>query len=468
MIYSLELSRLIVAGVVIAGILALARRPKWLPLVAVAGWLVIYGPVAAGRLQAWNVFHYWLNTKYVGEVGFTDFYNCAYEAAPADFGDMARNLATYQIVPINTLPPCPRENFTPARWAEFQSDLAWLKSRPGRPQLWDGMIRDKGLNTTPTWLAFAVPLANALPAGGPAFWLAMYADFMLLLLALLAVAWLRSVKTASLMAIFLLTWIGNLPQLMGHWFQYVWLALLLLAMLAWHRRRWAAAGAFLALAAALRIFPGLLFTWPLLHWRRIPRRFWTGAAVAGITAVAAGSFTPMGLHVWPAFLAKMAQHSAFIVTEPGNMGLRNLVDTLVDSQGAIADWSAFAMGEIQPGGGQAAPGWAWLAVAVFGGLALVALARRPKMNWGDGLLLLFPTLVLSRYYYAIMVLNFDQADDNEAVGLLLINLLCLVLMYWLHPLLAYQVGQFVIFLYLVGKVNKWTSLHPARRLLSAS
>ena len=126
------------------------------------------------------------------------------------------------------------------------------------------------------------------------------------------------------------------------------------------------------------------------------------------------------------------------------------------------------MGEIQPGGGQAAPGWAWLAVAVFGGLALVALARRPKMNWGDGLLLLFPTLVLSRYYYAIMVLNFDQADDNEAVGLLLINLLCLVLMYWLHPLLAYQVGQFVIFLYLVGKVNKWTSLHPARRLLSAS
>lgn len=106
MAYSLQISRLILVAILAAAILAIAYRPKWLPFIAIAGIGLVYGPVSVGKLQAWNAFHYWMNTKYFAEVGYFDFYNCVRNVG--EFGSHARNLNTYEIVPIDNVLPAHR------------------------------------------------------------------------------------------------------------------------------------------------------------------------------------------------------------------------------------------------------------------------------------------------------------------------------------------------------------------------
>ena len=451
-----EYLRFLLVAVLLLAILATAYRPKWLPLVAVGGFLAFYGPVAIGRVQSWNVFHYWLNTKYLAEIGFTDLYSCAYEATPDKFGAIARNLNTYHYQRASDLPPCPRENFTAGRWQEFKTDLSWLQARPARTLVWDGVIRDKGLNTTPTWLAIAEPLANAFTVGSVGWWALLYADFILLVAALVLVGFVRGPQVAALMAIFLLTWVGTAAQLMGHWFQYLWLVLCLVGAVSWHKKKWALSGSALALAAALRIFPAVLLIWPLLHWRRVDKRFWLAAIATGLTAMLAGSFTSLGWGIWSQFLNKMLLHSSHIVIELGNLGLRNTIAVAIDPAGSMATWEAFAMGEISIMGFPSPPAGAWVAVFIMTALATIAAAKQPKMSFGSGLPFLFSGLVVSSYYYGMVALSFDDASQEDAVILLTISLIFFVLMYWLHPVVSYSVGQFALFLYLYWRIKKWT------------
>jgi hypothetical protein len=434
-----------VLAVLIAAILALAARPRWLPLVAVAA-LGIYAPVAVGRAQTWNLFHYWLNTKYFAELGYHELYNCAYDAAPHLWGDTARDLATYQIVPITDLPQC-RAEFTSERWQQFTSDLEWLAANSD-PWLFPNAIRDKGLNTSPTWLAVAIPLAQT-PAGSPAWWLVVYADTIALIIALAAIWRWHGLKRASLAAIALATFPGTLGQLMGHWLQYPWLVLLIVSWLAWGRGRAGLAGGAIALAAALRVFPVALFAWPLLNWRAIGWRFWAGAALAGLGALLLGSLTPAGLSIWPDFLGKMGTHSGYITIEPGNLGIRQQITVAVDPLAAIDEWYAFAQGDPPPD--LAPPAWVWLPAIALAGLGLAAIARRRQFHYGDGLLIIYPLLVLSRYYYAWLVLNVLEASDRENVSIFGLFLMAHALTYWGHPLYAYTVLQYGLLVYVFTK-----------------
>lgn len=317
-------------------------------------------------------------------------------------------------------------------------------------------MRDKGLNTTPTWLALVEPLANAFPAGGAGWWLLLYSDFMLLVAALALVCSVKGLQTASLMSIFLLTWIGTTPQLMGHWFQYLWLVLCLISAVAWHKKWFAVAGAALALAAALRIFPAVFFVWPLLHWRKIPRRFWVAAIATGAAAVLVGSFTSLGWEAWPVFMEKMMIHSSHLAGEPGNFGLRNLITTAINPAAALATWKAFALGNVFGPAAESSPTWSWAMVAVAAALAALAAKKQPKMSFSSGLPLLFSGLVVSRYYYASLVFAFDGSSRKEAATLLAISLLFVVLLYWLHPVISYTVGQVALLIFLYWRVNKWT------------
>jgi hypothetical protein len=431
-----------VAIVLIAAILALAARPRWLPLVAIAA-LGIYAPVAVGHWQSWNVFHYWLNAKYYEELGYWELYNCACDAAPHLCGETARDLRTYEIGPISQLPQC-RAEFSAERWHEFNADLQWLADNDP----WEFPVRDKGLNTSPTWLAVAIPLAQA-PAGSPAWWLVVYADTIALVLALAAIWRWHGLHRASLAAIALATFPGTVGQLTGHWLQYPWLALLLVSWLAWGQGRRGLAGGAIALAAALRIFPAALFAWPLLNWRAVGWRFWAGAALAGLAAMLVGSLTPAGLSIWPEFLGKMGTHSGYITREPGNLGIRQQLTVAVDPLAAIDEWYSFAEGdpppEIDP------PAWVWLPALALAGLGLAAIARRRQFRYGDGLLLIYPLLVLSRYYYTWLVLNVLEGSDRENVSIFGLFLITHALTFWGHPLFAYTVIQYGLLVYVIYK-----------------
>ena len=455
-----ELLRLALVGVLLLAILAVAYRPKWLPLVAVlavAVWL------PRGQMQRWNVYHYWLNTKYFPELGYFDLYDCTAAAAPDMVGNVpARNLATYQYTAANELPGCTQ--FTSERLAEFQSDLAWLETHGKGPGI-EEAIRDKGLNTTPPWLVVSGIFADSAP-GSPLFWLGLHLDTIALAAALLYVAWAVGTMAAAVATISLATWIGTAGYITGHWLQWIWLAALLVAMAAMRRKHYGLAGGMIALAAADRIFPGVLFLWPLLNRRRVPAEFWKAAVAVGVMAVGLGSQTPAGLAIWPEFFSKMAAHSQAIVSEPGvNIGLRNLAVMVSNPQAAWETWLAFGAGIVDGRISTSAPAWTWIPTAVFAALGGVAIWRRPKMLFGDGLLLIFPAVVLSHYYYAWLALNSAEASDNELVELLLINLVTLVLAYYaLDFLAAYAVAQLLILFYLYRRMNKCLAYRPASLL----
>jgi hypothetical protein len=448
---SLDTTRLLTALIILAAILAYRYRPRLLYLVAAAA---VGLTAVTARPQSWNLFHYWLNTKYLNEFGYDDYYSCAAHVAPHLFGDTARNLISYDVVPITDLPFCPLAYQTPERLAEFTADLEWLAANG---DLWrHGMIRDKGLNVTPTWLAVAGPLANAAAPGSPLWWLVVNADALLLAFCAGLVGWAMGWQRAALLTIWLCTWPS--ASITGHWLQYDWLILMLLAAVAWHKRWYGTAGAAIALAAAMRIFPVALLAWPLLNWKQVNRRFWYGLAAAGLAAAIAGSLTPRGLAIWPEFISKMARHSSELISEPGNYGLTNQLDTILDSDGAIADFLVFADGEyLLPDSGRQ-PAW-WLPAIGFGAAAagLVAVGRRRRFRFGDWLLVVYPALNLSRYYYGGLAVNMVEANKRDTIFLLALNLAGLLSMYYIHPIFGYSLTQYLLMAYVVDMVIRWPS-----------
>lgn len=464
-----EIARFIHVGIVLVAILALAYRPRWLPWVAVAAIVLIYGPVAAGRLQTWNLFHYYINAKYVGELGYYQLYNCAAAALPDEIGpQVVRNLETYKYTTGNALPPC-AANFSPARWQEFTADLAWLDGNGQGPGIADA-VRDKGLNTTPPWLWLASTLAANTTPGSPAFWIGVNLDVIALVAALIFVLLTtRQVTAVSLAVINLSTWLGSASFVMGHWLQWLWLAALFVALAAWRRRRHGLAGAMIAIASIDRIFPAVLFLWPLLHRRKVGRRFWSAAIAVGMMGVVAGSSTPAGMGVWPEFVRKMASHSAAIAAEPGvNVGLRNMYTMLSNPDSAVDTFAAFAIGDVGSGVRTAAPAWTWLPVAVFVALAVYAIRRRAWLSFSDALLVIFPAMTLSHYYYAWLSLNALEADRNDATYLLLLNLVGIILAYFaLDTLTAYGVVQIMILVYVYRRINQCLKSSRSQQSLPA-
>lgn len=425
-------------------------KPKWLLILSVVGFVAIYG--TRDGLQEWNVFHYYTNAKYAQELGYRHLYACATTAQPDIWGkEMRRDLYSYQYTATGG--ECPVEQFSPERWATFQQDIAWLYETSDYPYLWTGMIRDKGLNTTPFWLALAEPIANLVPPGTLGFWFFLHLDFWLIMMAL-GLAWrVFGAERAALAGLFLVTWMGTMPQLTGHWFQYVWLALALIGV-ALYQHRPGISGAALAMATGLRVFPAVLFLWPLLHWKQTPKRFWGGAVTAGAGALLIGSFSSLGFAVWPEFLTKMIDHSGYIVHEPGNFGLRNLIYTLLDWQNSIPFWESFAGGEaILPDSYGVNPLALWLPTAVLSGMAVYAAHKQKRPFFSAGLPVLFSSLVLSRYYYSIFGLTFLEANKKQARRLLAVSLAFFVFTNFLHPLVGYLLGQIILFIVIFEEVK---------------
>ena len=90
--------------------------------------------------------------RYFNEIGPFDLYACAI-AADRDTTQIwsaatpVRDLHTYALVPVNSL-VCPRERFTPQRWAAFLRDFSWIIGT-ARPDEWALALTDKGYNATP-------------------------------------------------------------------------------------------------------------------------------------------------------------------------------------------------------------------------------------------------------------------------------------------------------------------------------
>ena len=103
------------------------QQARWLAVLAVLATVVVSANHRAEQ-NSWNVFHYYLGSKYFEELGYDGLYSCAIQVvgegqrAGVQFGSYGRDLITYEFAPVADLANCPRESFTDARWHDLDTE----------------------------------------------------------------------------------------------------------------------------------------------------------------------------------------------------------------------------------------------------------------------------------------------------------------------------------------------------------
>jgi len=233
------------------------------------------------RVRAWNVFHYYLGSKYYKELGHQDIY-AAVLAADDDYQERvilkggskkkkrlkrswsrvteARDLRTYKVLPREELVAnFDRSKFTDERLRQLGKDSRFLKKYMGfgHPG-WQDCFKDLGFNPAPPWTVIGTPLSNIVPTKWPWFWLISNSDLLFYLLVFGLVWWAFGLRTLALMTLWLNCAQLNEARFTGGFLQYDWLVSCL-ATIAFYRKGWyRSAGVALSWGAMTRVFPGFL------------------------------------------------------------------------------------------------------------------------------------------------------------------------------------------------------------------
>jgi hypothetical protein len=375
--------------------------------------------------HSWEHYHYYVGGKYFPELSYGRIYACTAVAEAERVGRAAtdgrrmRDLATDEVVSVEGAledPSACKSHFTPERWRAFGDDVMFFRQVLGR--VWDRMQQDHGFNPPPTWLLAGRALAAIGPASERTQRLLALVDPVLLAAMFAAIAWAFG---AHVLWVALVVWGLNMPG-QGTWttgafLRQDWLLLVVVAVCL-ARRGWpAAAGAALASAAALRLFPVFLLGLPAIvcvrrAWeagtiRPFDRRFALGVVAAGVGwfAVTTAIF---GFGAWVAFADHIAVHRLAPIAN--HVGLRSILAqswdgrwTAVMQPGALdpyAVWNAMRRETFAARYG--------LYLVLAGGVTLVAVLagwriRRLWVALAASLVLVAVAVDVASYYYAVFV-----------------------------------------------------------------
>jgi len=313
-------------------------------------------------VNAYEFYHYYIGAKYSPEVGYFGMYEASIVADQMDpaskgifNGTQIRNLHTGR--KESHLEALKRSDeikaqFTDARWQEFLMDIRWFKDHLTGSRF-SGMIGDKGYNATPVWTMIVggglsemisttdkapwfidypmtayrntmdwifreppgepnKPLYPGLrtePNGEPngMLFLALI-DQMMIIAALIAVAWAFGPRAALLMIIVLGTsYVMKFSHMKGAYLRTDFCMALILGICMMKKDRYGWAGVFLAYAFLSRVFPAVFFfgagaklawhTLPLVPaflsnaWKRMP-------VLAGLALALTGAFLAVTIGLW--------------------------------------------------------------------------------------------------------------------------------------------------------------------------
>ena len=283
------------------------------------------------RVHTWNQFHYYVGSKYFGELGYFDLYAATMSADDdwlAGGGDpdagfahvrRTRDMHTYRLVPRDQAAASfDRGAITPERLAELGADTRFIGELAGHEKS-RRMLSDLGYNPAPPWTLLGTPLANVVDLGGPLYPLITASDVFALAVVFAALWWGFGLRTAAVATVWLHAMPFNHGRMTGAFFTYDWLAAAAVAWACWERERPTLAGVALSWAAMTRVFPGLIaipivarVAWSLARRRPLdPRRKAFAVAFCASCAVllVASHGTGRGLQTWPEWVEKIRMHS---------------------------------------------------------------------------------------------------------------------------------------------------------------
>jgi len=367
-------------------------------------------------LHLHDVAHYYLGSKYFSELGYSGLYTGMLRAEAELYQDHfkaieARDLENNALVHIRALLMRSgevKERFSPERWAEFQRDVAFFRNTLDTQ--YGDVLRDHGFNPTPVWALIGGTLANLVPGGSKRGILVLaLLDPMLQAAMFAAVAWAFGVEALLLSLIYFCIPFGaSFGWTGGSHLRHMWLFGFLVGLACLQRGRHAAAGALLALAACLRVFPAMFVAGLAakaahgLFAERRPSagslRFFAGFVATAVFLVGASLTLPRGLQHWSEFRANMRRHLEVEAT--------NLV--------GLGEIVAFNGGTFPSNEEEAVHSASRrtllyrIQLAVVVPLLIVFIAIRARRDDDVALLLLgslviFATLSLASYYYVFLI-----------------------------------------------------------------
>jgi hypothetical protein len=374
--------------------------------------------------EVWGVFHYYLGAKYFSEVGYFNLYTCALEADQEGAGywywiTEARDMETYRIVPRASLPPCPRTNFTTARWSEFSQDVEYF-ALLGPPSYFASMFTDKGFNPPPLWVAIAKPMAQAVPISKTHLAEIVFnLDIPAVLIGVLIIWRSRGGIAALLTAVLVVFYFGNFGRIGGNYLQYLWFPLVVGALILWAKSRPGFSGAVLGVAVGLQIFP-LFVGLPIVvrgivefirgrkkaEW--IPYFRFSSALIAVILAsFLFGSLAGRGVGAWGEWQKKISIHKNYLQGEIFDIGLANLTAAVVSTNhNEGTNYVNDVPNTLMRLHSLESNIWFYRALcAVFLAVWLFTVVGAPAGDlFGHGCLIMYTTASSSPYYYLLLAL----------------------------------------------------------------
>ena len=377
----------------------------------------------APEFEVWGVFHYYLGAKYFDEVGYAHLYTCALTADEESTNALSdvhlvRDMANYAVVPRDSLPPCPREQFTAERWKDFSNDVGALSSRAS-PAYYQELFTDKGFNPTPFWAVVAKRVANLVSLQNPVETAIVFnLDIAAFVFAGFFVWMLYGNMAALLFATLVVFYFGNPGRIGGNFLQYAWFLLLVASIYFWEKGKPSQSGALLGLSTGLQIFP-LLFAVPMLflalrtvvfgneEGRASPWRFSAWFFGVCIATLLIGSISAWGVGGWMDWEKKISLHKYYLQGEIFNIGLANFVSTAVSpSRPTVKHYAedvphtAMQLEALR----SHRLTYYFLAGLLLLGWLFLLLYRRTFPVFGLGYIMLYALFSLSPYYWVILTL----------------------------------------------------------------
>lgn len=318
----------------IAGLLAAA---------AVTTYFQFFTIPAGQYFHRWEMFHYFMGAKYAPELSYDRLYACT-AVADAELGHRAevearpmRDLDSDALIPAREAlrqPEACTRHFEPQRWRSFRADVARFRKLAGSAAYWAEMQSDHGYNPSPVWTLAGRSLASLAPLSRTTLRHLAWIDPLLMLLAMVALAWGFGARSALLATIF---WGTQAPATFswtgGAFLRQDWLLACVLSAALLHKQRPLLAGFCLAYAGMLRVFPLLLWAGPLVfaarelirerRLRRASARMLCGGALACALLLPAGALASGGTRQYSAFAEHLAMHAATPISN--HLSLRMLL-----------------------------------------------------------------------------------------------------------------------------------------------
>jgi hypothetical protein len=366
-----------------------------------------------------DVFHYYVGSKYSPEVGYSNLYPCAILADAETNGGSTRvssyrRMSDYDFGPVSEI-LAERDRyrglFSDTRWNEFRGDVEIFRSRLGGPQEWQRLLRDMGYNPTPAWNVVARAISSTVSVRGPAGIAILAGLDLLLVVAMFGVTWRAFGRDTALWG--LLFFLILFPLAPGHvrggFLRMDWLAALVLGTSSIKIGRYKTAGALMAYASLVRIFPvvfvfglGSKWVWGLArrrHWNRRYAGFFVAFTLTAVALVGLSVVHDGGVARWEEFADKIALHDS--LSSPVRTGFKRVL--LADVAADAASWHAMKATKLAL---FQRVQWLWwtIQIAVLAACFLAARRFEDYETVALGYVIAYFLFAPSFYYYVMLVI----------------------------------------------------------------